>query len=202
MLLAEPVAISVLSSGTKEERRRLKKGCYIFNMNYGAIKKTDVSNGIGVRVSLFVSGCTHHCKGCFNEETWDFAFGTAFTEQTEEELIKALSYDHIQGLSLLGGEPFEKQNQRILLPFIKKVKKLYPQKDIWCYTGYTLEKDLLQESRAYCECTKEMLQNIDVLVDGEFVEERKDISLQFRGSSNQRIIDVKRTLQEGELQLI
>jgi len=171
-------------------------------MNYGAIKKTDVSNGIGVRVSLFVSGCTHHCKGCFNEETWDFAFGTAFTEQTEEELIKALSYDHIQGLSLLGGEPFEKQNQRILLPFIKKVKKLYPQKDIWCYTGYTLEKDLLQESRAYCECTKEMLQNIDVLVDGEFVEERKDISLQFRGSSNQRIIDVKRTLQEGELQLI
>lgn len=170
-------------------------------MNYGEIKKYDIANGEGVRVSLFVSGCTHHCKGCFNEETWDFKFGNHFTEQIEAELINALSRDYINGLSLLGGEPFEKQNQRVLLPFIKKVKELYPNKTIWCYTGYTYDTDLLQESRARCECTDEMLKYIDVLVDGEFVQELKDISLAFRGSSNQRIIDVKSSLKSGELEL-
>lgn len=170
-------------------------------MNYGEIKKYDIANGEGVRVSLFVSGCTHHCKGCFNEETWDFNFGKPFTEETEAEIIKALSPDYIQGLSLLGGEPFEKKNQRVLLPFLKKVKDAYPHKNIWCYTGYLYDQELLQESRARCECTDEMLELIDVLVDGEFVEALKDISLAFRGSSNQRIIDVKRSLESGEVQL-
>lgn len=166
-------------------------------MNYGEIKKYDIANGEGVRVSLFVSGCTHHCKGCFNEKTWDFEFGTPFTGETEKELIKALSQNYIDGLSLLGGEPFERKNQRVLLPFLKKVRSMFPEKNIWCYTGYIYEKDLLQESRARCECTDEMLKNIDVLVDGEFIEALKNISLPFRGSSNQRIIDVKRSLESG-----
>lgn len=170
-------------------------------MNYGEIKKYDIANGEGVRVSLFVSGCTHHCIGCFNEETWDFNFGKPFTKETEAEIIKALSPDYIQGLSLLGGEPFEKKNQRVLLPFLKKVKDAYPHKNIWCYTGYLYDQELLQESRARCESTDEMLEQIDVLVDGEFVEALKDISLAFRGSSNQRIIDVKRSLESGEVQL-
>ena len=166
-------------------------------MNYGQIKKYDIANGEGVRVSLFVSGCTHHCKGCFNEETWDFNYGKPFTVETENEIINALSSTFINGFSLLGGEPFEKQNQRVLLPFLKKLKNLFPEKDIWCYTGYTLENDLLQESRARCECTDEILNYIDVLVDGEYVEQLKDISLSFRGSSNQRIIDVKSSLEKG-----
>ncbi len=170
-------------------------------MNYGEIKNYDIANGEGVRVSLFVSGCTHHCKGCFNEETWNFHYGKPFTEETEAEILEALSHEFINGLSLLGGEPFEKQNQRVLLPFLKKVKKLYPQKDIWCYTGYTFENDLLCESRARCECTDEMLKNIDVLVDGEFIEKLKDISLPFRGSSNQRIIDVKRSIEGGPVRI-
>lgn len=171
-------------------------------MNYGEIKKYDIANGEGVRVSLFVSGCTHHCKGCFNEETWDFNFGKPFTEETEVEIMKALSPDYIEGLSLLGGEPFEKKNQRFLLPLLKKVKSTFPHKNIWCYTGYLYDQELLQESRARCECTDEMLQLIDVLVDGEYVEALKDISLAFRGSSNQRIIDVKRSLESGEIQLL
>ena len=168
-------------------------------MNFGEIKKCDIANGEGVRVSLFVSGCTHHCKGCFNSETWDFNFGKPFTEETEQEIIKALSPDYINGLSLLGGEPFEKVNQRVLLPFIRKIKSLYPQKSIWCYTGYTFDKDLIDGGCAYCECTDEMLGYIDILVDGEFMEELKDISLSFRGSSNQRIIDVKKSLAEKQI---
>lgn len=172
-------------------------------MNYGEIKKYDIANGEGVRVSLFVSGCTHHCKGCFNEETWDFSFGKPFTGETKTEIIEALSQSFINGLSLLGGEPFEKQNQRALLPFLKEVKSLFPEKNIWCYTGYTLESDLLQNnSRARCECTDEMLKYIDVLVDGEYIEELKDISLPFCGSSNQRIIDVKGTIQSGIVHIL
>lgn len=167
-------------------------------MNYGEIKKYDIANGEGVRVSLFVSGCTHQCKGCFNYETWDFRFGKHFTEDTENELLEALNQTFISGFSLLGGEPFEPQNQEVLLPFLRKVKERYPQKNIWCYTGYTLEKDLLSESRARCEYTDEMLSLIDVLVDGEFKEELKDITLAFRGSSNQRIIDVKESLKQGK----
>lgn len=168
-------------------------------MNYGNIKKCDIANGEGVRVSLFVSGCTHHCKGCFNSETWDFNYGKPFTADTEQEIIDDLSYEYINGLSLLGGEPFEKQNQRVLLPFIKKVKKIYPNKTIWCYTGYTFDKDLIKNGCAYCECTDEMIGLIDILVDGEFIEDLKDISLSFRGSSNQRIIDIKRFLAENKI---
>ncbi len=168
-------------------------------MNYGTIKKTDISNGTGVRVSLFVSGCTHHCKGCFNPETWNFGYGSPYTKETEEELLEALSNSYINGLSLLGGEPMEPDNQRVLLTLVKKAKSLYPEKDIWCYTGYDYENDLLCDSRARCECTDDLLSYIDVLVDGEFVEERKDISLQFRGSSNQRIIDVKASRNTGEV---
>lgn len=162
-------------------------------MKYANIKKLDIANGSGVRVSLFVSGCTHHCKGCFNQEAWDFNYGKEFTEEVQEEIIKSLSPDYIAGLSLLGGEPFEPENQKSLLPFIKKVKAIFPNKDIWCWTGYTLEEllDSNISSRAKCEYTSDMLKYIDILVDGEFKEDLKDISLKFRGSSNQRIIDLK-----------
>lgn len=166
-------------------------------MNYGTIKKYDIANGEGVRVSLFVSGCTHHCKNCFNEEAWDFGYGKPFTADTEQEIMDALSADYINGLTLLGGEPFEPENQKVLLPFLRRVRERFPEKDIWCYTGYSLERELLADSRARCEYTDEMLSFIDVLVDGRFVEELKDISLPFRGSSNQRIIDLKATLESG-----
>ena len=169
-------------------------------MNYANIKKYDIANGVGVRVSLFVSGCTHHCNGCFNAEAWDFAYGQPYTEATEEEILAALSHEYIAGLSLLGGEPFEPQNQRALLPLLRKFRERYPQKSVWCYSGYTLETDILA-GRAHCEATDEMLSYIDILVDGEFVEEKKDLKLRFRGSSNQRIIDVKRTLSEGTVKL-
>lgn len=169
-------------------------------MNYGEIKKYDIANGEGIRVSLFVSGCTHHCKGCFNAETWDFQYGKTFDASVENEILHALEPDYISGLSLLGGEPFEPSNQRVLLPFVKKVREQYPQKNIWCYTGYTLETDLLSDnSRARCECTDELLSLIDVLVDGEFAEAQKNITLSFRGSENQRLIDVKRTLEAGSV---
>lgn len=167
-------------------------------MNYGEIKKTDIANGEGVRVSLFVSGCTHHCEGCFNPETWNFCYGKEFTSETEKELLNALSPDFINGLTLLGGEPFEPQNQRAIVPFLKKVREQFPNKNIWCYTGYLFDEELLKDSRARCEVTDEMLGMIDVLVDGEFKQELKNITLRFRGSENQRIIDVKKSLQTGE----
>lgn len=171
-------------------------------MKYAEIKKTDIANGTGVRVSLFVSGCTHHCKGCFNSETWDFDYGEEFTQQTEEELLKALKPGFIAGLTLLGGEPFEPENQRRLFPFLKKVREKYPEKTIWCYTGYLLDQELLVESRARCEVTEQMLSLLDVLVDGEFVLDKKDISLRFRGSSNQRIIDVQQTIKDRQVHLL
>ncbi len=170
-------------------------------MNYATIKKRDIANGVGVRVSLFVSGCTHHCKNCFNKETWDFSYGEPFTEDTEKLILDYLSPCFVNGLSLLGGEPFEPMNQKELVSLLKKVKEQYPQKDVWCYTGYLFDKELLSDSRARCEYTDEMLSYIDVLVDGRFVEELKDITLQFRGSSNQRIIDVKKSLQENKIVL-
>ena len=170
-------------------------------MNYGEIKKCDIANGEGVRVSLFVSGCTHHCPGCFNEDTWDFNYGKEFTQETEEEILEALSLDYINGLSLLGGEPFEPQNQEVLVKLLRKVKEQYPAKDIWCYSGYLFDKELVGESRARCGCTDEMLSMLDVLVDGRFVEALKDITLVFRGSSNQRVIDVKQSLERGEVVL-
>lgn len=159
-------------------------------MNYATIKWADVANGPGVRVSLFVSGCTHRCPGCFNEEAQDFNYGRPFTSAEEEQILEALAPAHIKGLSLLGGEPFEPDNQRTLLPFLRRVKEKYPQKEIWCYSGYVLEEELWKDSRARCECTGEMLSLIDILVDGPFIEAKKDLNLRFRGSSNQRILNV------------
>ena len=171
-------------------------------MNYGAIKEVDIADGPGVRVSLFVSGCTHHCMGCFQPETWDFSYGKPFTEETEKRMIALLKRDFIEGLTVLGGEPFEPSNQEVLLPFLRKVKELRPKKTIWCYTGYLFDLELLKESRARCEFTDEMLSLLDVLVDGEFVEEKRNLKLVFRGSENQRIIDVPASLAAGETILL
>ena len=168
-------------------------------MYYGNIKKSDIANGPGVRVSLFVSGCTHHCKGCFNEETWNFKYGEPFTEKTEEQILKLLEPSYVSGLTVLGGEPMEYVNQKELLPFLKKVKENYPKKTIWCYTGYVYEKDLLGRMIQKWKITKEILELIDVLVDGPFIEEQKDITLLFRGSANQRLIDVPQSLAAGEV---
>ncbi len=170
-------------------------------MNYGEIKNFDIANGEGVRVSLFVSGCTHHCKGCFNPETWDFGFGKPYTVETEQKIMDMLSFEYADGLSLLGGEPFEPANQEQLVKLLRRVRKELPEKNVWCYTGYKLDEELLKESRARCEYTDEMLGMIDVLVDGEFMEDKKDITLEFRGSSNQRIIDLKKSLESGNIVL-
>ena len=167
-------------------------------MNYAEIKTCDIANGPGIRVTLFVSGCTHRCQNCFNEETWDFKYGSPFTADTENELINALRPGYVKGLTLLGGEPLERSNQQELLPFIRRVKKELPGKDIWCYTGYTYERDVLERMCAEWEETKELLSYIDVLVDGEFVQALKDLGLRFRGSSNQRIIDLPKSLRTGE----
>ena len=160
-------------------------------MNYGEIKKYDIADGPGVRVTLFVSGCRHHCKGCFNAETWDFHYGNPYTEKTEKEILDALNHPYIAGLTLLGGEPFEPENQRELVKLLKKVREMYPKKNIWSYSGYVYDKDLIPGGRVYTEVTDEMLSYIDVLVDGPFVEDLKDITLQFRGSSNQRILNLR-----------
>lgn len=172
-------------------------------MNYAKIRKCDVANGPGVRVSLFVSGCNHHCKNCFNREAWDFSYGDKFTEKQEEQIIEDLKPEYITGLSLLGGEPFEQTNQEGLAPLVKKVKQKYPDKKIWCYTGFTFDKQILGKmiNEEHRDTTKQMLENIDYIVDGKFVEELKDPKLQFRGSSNQRIIDVKKSLKENEVVL-
>ncbi len=167
-------------------------------MNYAAIKKCDIANGTGVRTSLFVSGCRHHCKGCFQPETWDFGFGNEFNSDVEDDIIESLAPEYIEGLTLLGGEPFEPENQRVLVKFLKRVREIYPQKSIWCYSGYLFDEELIKDSKARCEVTDEMLSYIDVLVDGEFVLEKKNIMLKFRGSENQRIIDVKESLKKGE----
>ncbi len=167
-------------------------------MNYGEIKNCDIANGVGVRVSLFVSGCTHHCEGCFNPMTWDFNYGKPFDKEAEDYLIDLLSHEYIRGLTLLGGEPMEPENQKELLPLLRRVRAELPKKDIWCYTGYTYERDILNDMcEKYAE-TPEILKYIDVLVDGEFILARKNISLRFRGSDNQRIIDVKKSLETGE----
>ncbi len=170
-------------------------------MNYAGIKKLDVANGPGLRVTLFVSGCTHHCKGCFNQETWDFNYGEPFRKETEEEIIKELKRPEVAGLTLLGGEPFERANQQGLLSFVKRVKAEFPQKPLWCYTGYDFEKDILGRMAREWEETREFLACLDILVDGEFIEEKKDLSLRFRGSSNQKIIRVPESLKNGRLAL-
>ncbi|MCD7975284.1 MAG: anaerobic ribonucleoside-triphosphate reductase activating protein [Phascolarctobacterium sp.] len=168
-------------------------------MNYAAIKKIDVANGPGVRVSLFVSGCTHHCKGCFNPETWDFKYGNNFTTEVEDEILEALKPDYIKGLSILGGEPFEPVNQKGLLPLLRRYKEQYPGKTIWCYTGYDFEKDILTGRLGPWEITEEMLSYIDILVDGEFVIEKKNPNLRFRGSENQLVIRVADSLSQDKL---
>ena len=168
-------------------------------MNYATIKFNDIANGLGVRTSLFVSGCTHRCKNCFNSEAWDFNYGKPFTKEVENEIINSLKNSFVDGLSLLGGEPFEPQNQKALLPFLERVKKEVPSKNIWCYTGYLFDSELLKNSRAKTEYTNKMLELIDVLVDGKFIEELKDITLLFKGSSNQRVIDVKKSLKQNKV---
>ena len=172
-------------------------------MNYATIKWCDIANGEGVRISLFVSGCTHRCKNCFNEVAWDFAYGAPFDEATQEKIIQELGLDYIAGLSLLGGEPFEPQNQAALYPFVKRVKEQYPNKTVWCYTGFVFDEKsgTLMEKHKNTPWTKELFSLIDVLVDGPYIEELKDIRLKFRGSSNQRVIDVKKTFEKGEVVL-
>lgn len=169
-------------------------------MNYANIKTYSIENGTGVRVSLFVSGCTHHCKDCFNEQAWDFGYGNPFTEETENAVIEALAPDYMAGITLLGGEPMEPVNQRGLLPLLKRIRKELPQKTVWAYTGYVYE-DLLEGGRAHCEVTEELLSLCDILVDGPFIAEKKNISLRFRGSENQRIIDLKTTRESGKVVL-
>lgn len=168
-------------------------------MNYGTIKECDIADGPGVRVSLFVSGCRHHCKGCFNADTWDFNYGMPYTKETEDEIIRLLAPDYIQGLTLLGGEPFEPENQRELVKLLRRVRETYPDKDIWSYSGYLYDVDMVEGGRAYTEVTKEMLSYLDVLVDGPFVQELKDITLKFRGSKNQRIIKLENGKDVGRL---
>ena len=165
-------------------------------MNYADIKRVDVANGEGVRVSVFVSGCNHHCKGCFNQCAWDFNYGKEFTEEEIDKVIKELDHPYVSGLSLLGGEPLEHVNQQGLLPLLRKVKEKFPDKNIWCYSGYTFENDIMGKMYQNWEETPEILSYIDVLVDGKFEEDKKDIKLRFRGSSNQRIIDVKKSLKD------
>ena len=167
-------------------------------MYYATIKNCDIANGPGVRVSLFVSGCTHRCPGCFNEVAWDFAYGEPFTQQTIDDLIKMLSANHIKGLTLLGGEPFEPQNQPEVLNLLRQVKAELPDKSIWAYSGYIFEKDILAGRLGPKEITEELISYVDVLVDGPFVQSKKNLSLRFRGSENQRLIDVKASLQAGE----
>ncbi len=171
-------------------------------MYYGEIKNCDIANGEGVRVTLFVSGCTNGCKGCFQPETWAFDYGKPFTEETEAELLALLAPDYINGLTLLGGDPFEPENQRALLPFLRRVRERYPEKNIWGFSGFTLEELRTEGSHPRCEATDEMLSLLDVLVDGRYVEALRDISLRFRGSRNQRLIDLKASRAAGELVLL
>ena len=170
-------------------------------MYYGNIKKYDIANGEGVRISLFVSGCTNHCKNCFQPETWDFEYGKPYTKETEAEILNFLKNDFCKGLSLLGGDPFEFSNQEELVQLCKKVKECYPNKDIWAWTGFILDQDLLDGGRRHGPVTDELLSYIDVLVDGPFVEEKKNIQLAFRGSENQRVIDLKKSLAQNEIVL-
>lgn len=170
-------------------------------MNYATIKNCDIANGPGVRVSLFVSGCTHHCKGCFNEIAWDFDYGEPFTRDTIDLILNMIAPEYIQGLTLLGGEPFEPENQGPILELLRAIKKEYPHKSIWAFSGYMFDKDIMSGRLGPWEITEEYLRYLDVLVDGPFVLEKKDLSLRFRGSSNQRIINVPVSLEKGEIVL-
>ena len=170
-------------------------------MNYATIKNCDIANGPGVRVSLFVSGCTHHCKGCFNEVAWDFDYGEPFTQETIDTILAMLRPAHIKGLTLLGGEPFEPQNQGPIVELLRQVKKELPAKSIWAFSGYLFYRDILAGRLGPWEVTREYLSYLDVLVDGPFIESKKNLSLRFRGSENQRLIDVPASLEKGEIVL-
>ena len=170
-------------------------------MYYGDIKNCDVANGVGVRVTLFVSGCRNRCEGCFQPQTWDFCYGKPFTRETEDKILEMMKPSYIKGLTLLGGEPFEPENQKDLLPFVKRVKEGYPDKNIWGFTGYTLEKLLEDGSHPRCEVTDELLSFIDILVDGRFEKDKKNLMLKFRGSENQRLIDMNATRENGKITL-
>ncbi len=168
-------------------------------MRYASVKKCDVANGTGIRVSIFVSGCHHHCKGCFNTDAWDFNFGKEYNEEIEESILKELDKSYIQGLSLLGGEPLEYVNQKGLLSLVKKAKERHPEKTIWCYTGYKFDDDVMGDMFEKWPETKELVSNFDIVVDGKYDEDLRDLNLKFKGSSNQRIIDVQKTLQNNEV---
>ena len=168
-------------------------------MYYGNIKPFSVENGPGVRVSLFISGCTHKCQGCFSADTWNFQYGQPYTEETEEEVLQMLAPDYIAGITLLGGDPTEPVNQRGLLSLLRKIKLRFPQKNVWVYSGYVYE-DFLEGGRANCEATEEFLSLCDVMVDGPFVQEKKNLMLSYRGSENQRIVDLKRTREKGQVE--
>lgn len=168
-------------------------------MNYADIKKCDAANGPGIRISLFVSGCTHCCKGCFNREAWDFNYGKPFTNETIEIIMEYMSPSYISGITLLGGDPMEPSNLKALLPLLRRIKETYPNKNIWCFTGCDFEKDIVNRMLETVEGTKEFVSYIDVFVDGEYVEELHNLNLRFRGSSNQRIIDVRKSLETGSV---
>ncbi len=170
-------------------------------MYYGTIKTDDIADGEGVRVSLFVSGCTNCCKGCFQKQTWDFHYGKPYTSETEAFILEALNHPWIAGFTVLGGEPFEEANQRVLVDLLRKIRARFPQKTIWSYTGFVLEKDLVKGGRKYTEVTEEMLSYLDVLIDGPFVLAKKNIALAFRGSENQRVIDMRETRRTGKIVL-
>jgi len=170
-------------------------------MNYAAIKNCDIANGPGVRVSLFVSGCTHHCEGCFNAVAWDFDYGQPFTQQTVDDILQMLAPDYVQGITLLGGEPFEPQNQPAIVDLLCQIKKKYPNKTVWAFSGYLFDQDILAGKLGPWEITRKFISYLDVLVDGPFILSQKDLSLRFRGSANQRIIDVPATLAKGEIVL-
>ncbi len=170
-------------------------------MNYATIKNNDIANGPGVRVSLFVSGCTHHCKGCFNEVAWDFDYGEPFTQEVIASILAMLAPERIRGITILGGEPFEPQNQPALLDLLRQIREKYPHKSIWCFSGYLFDRDILAGRLGDPAVTREMVSYLDVLVDGPFILEKKDLTLRFRGSSNQRIINVPASLEAGEIVL-
>ncbi len=170
-------------------------------MNYATIKNNDIANGPGVRVSLFVSGCTHHCKGCFNEIAWDFDYGEPFTQAVIDRILDMLSASHIKGITLLGGEPFEPQNQPALLDLLRQIRAKFPEKSVWCFSGYLFDRDILPGCLGNPAITREMLGYIDVLVDGPFVESQKNLMLRFRGSENQRIINIPASIEKGEIVL-
>lgn len=170
-------------------------------MNYAGIKYTDIANGLGCRTVLFVSGCRNRCKDCFQPHTWDFNYGEAFDEKVQQEILDSLAPVYVQGLTLLGGEPFEPENQAELVKFVRRVKEQYPKKDIWAFTGYVYDVDLVEGGRKYCEATDELLSMLDVLVDGPFIAQQKNLMLKFRGSSNQRVLDMKETIKTGEIVL-